>query len=358
MDVVQYANGSPAMWLTLSGKALARRADEVIAALRSSIAAPEFSTAAVAEAIAAQRGEQEKLLVYPWSAPRLALSLAAAGLDDAGALRERMTGVTRLAFLRELDPEEAAFQLTAVAQAVCSRAHGFGSAQGNAVPRLADQLSAWLAAMPEAEPPGPLPTGLVNGYLGSGEARTATAAHAFNDLARQAVSFARPDAAALTVAASVVSSGTAVHRISRERGAYGANAIFDHDHGHVTFTSWYDPQVLATFGSFQTAIRSVSEGQLEPGQVNAAAARLLASHSATLSGDELARRDWDDRMRGIGHDVQRAFSEEPLAATPAGVRNALTTYLGGSRHATIGSADRISKAAAERAGWFSRVLPA
>ncbi len=342
--------------LLVQGKALGRNDEAFVEILRDILASLTFEPDRLKDIIAEYRSQFETYLTM--AGMRYAELMAKARLTGPGALLERLSGLTQLHALRELngrgaDLDETIADLTAVREAVF-RGGGLQvvvTADDDRLAGLEGLVTAMLADLPsDATPSGGLPEPV------GGErfpARTTGVPVAYNARVLKTVPFEHPDAPALMALGKWLRNFF-LHREIREKGgAYGSHSAADVENGTFTFWSYRDPHVARTFETFERSAREAA-ADLDPEQVKEAVLQALSDVDPLLSPDMKGRRRFFDEVCGYTREVRRGFREGLLEVTPADIARVATTYLAadGAVLASVGNAQKLEEANATLGGIF------
>lgn len=152
---------------------------------------------------------------------------------------------------------------------------------------------------------------------------------AYNAKVFPTVPYTHPDAPALMALGHFFRS-TFLHRELREKGgAYGAGARapWDDDRGTFSMWSYRDPEIVRTFETFDRAVASVLDGEIDPQDVRDAVLASCSTVDPLLSPDTKApKRFYDDRS-GYTPEVQAAFKAGLLRVGAEDLRRVAEAYL-------------------------------
>jgi Zn-dependent M16 (insulinase) family peptidase len=217
-------------------------------------------------------------------------------------------------------------------------------AVGLAVDALSDELEAIADGGTRAGRLGEAATELTH------DARTFGQPTAFNCELWRVPAGAHPDAAALLVAGSVISS-LVRGDVVRGGTAYGAACDAFSDPGSLACWSIRDPNIVRTYDAFESAVAKVRAGDFDH------EAFALAKFEASIASDMpesppgTAFRAFVRNKAGFGPDAQVRFADTVASLTPDDVRDAAERHLS----ATSSRASLTSPEMAAQAGCFGAV---
>lgn len=344
---------------TISGKALARNHDEFFAILHDLLTAIEFDEERLHELIAELRAHKEAAVVGAGTA--YAQYLASSKLSPAGALEERLNGISQLALLKtlgKLEPSglsELIGDLGEIAKhlfrneglRICVTAEEKSLAE---IQMLLEKTMADLSRNGEKRNPEQVEVNPGPRH----EARTTSVPIAFNVRMHKAVGFTHPDAPAL-LALGYFMRATYLHREIREKGgAYGSGASFDAEKGQFTFSSYRDPNIARTYRAFQQAIEFVTGGNLDPEEVKEAILSASGAVDPLESPDTKGRRRFFDDLSGYSLERREQFKKGLLSLSEDDLVRVAGTYLANGDYymSTISNEEMIADANSEMDGVF------
>jgi presequence protease len=343
---------------TLSGKALARNSEEFVEIVQDLVGDVQFDRTRLRELIAEQRTRMETSVLQAGHA--FAQSLATSKLSLAGALQERLSGLSQLNLLRELNELDDAGLDGLIHELEAIRDHLFRSsglevcltAESGEIELLSKVTDGALATLPDepaddAGEPCPVPP-LTH------EARTTSLMVAFNAKVFPAPGFLHPDAPALSVLGSYLQS-TFVHREVRESGgAYGGYSSFNHEAGTFWLGSYRDPHITRTYENFERAVRYVLEDEIDPQDLKEAMLSTCGRLDPLLSPDTKGRRRFFNDLAGYTIEEQARFKQGVLSVTDEDLRRVAKAHLSGdgAAMATVASPAKIEEANKDLGGIF------
>ncbi|HEX4215008.1 MAG TPA: insulinase family protein [Candidatus Dormibacteraeota bacterium] len=348
-------------WLTIGGKALARKQGQLLGIIGDIMASAVFEPARVAQVLAEQRTRMEARIAPAGSA--LAMGQARARQDGGQALRDRLSGLGALARLRAAaetgGAEGASVRLGELHRALFSRDHlcVCVTCEEGAIEEIARRLEEVLGALPAGVGAADLP--LPEPLPGRAVARTATVPVAYNARAFVGPGYEDPDAAPLQVAAHL-SRSTFLWRELRERGgAYGAHADASGLGSSFWFNSYRDPHIVRTFRIFDEAIIRLCEGPVEDEDLQGAIRSVWRQLDPTDSPDSRGRSAFVRRIAGLDPELRLAHRERVLGVTVEQIREVSAKYLRNQPGviATVAGNAKVEEALAEDPELFDVVEP-
>lgn len=317
---------------TLSGKALTRNHEPLLAILRDFATSLRFDRRHLRNLVGQHRAGLESSVV---SAGHLyALRQALAQLGGAGVVQERLGGLTQLATARRLAAREEADLDPVIADLERIRDHLFRSgsvqvcitSEAEELPALRDAVLEILAALPAAGPPSS--NGRVTApAVRQAVARTTAVPVAYDAAAWPTVSYAHPDAPTLHVLSHYLRN-TYLHREVREKGgAYGGFASASTEGGHFAMMSYRDPHIVRTLRVYREAVRVVREEPVKPDDLREAILRASADVDPLLSADSKGRARFFAEMAGYTLARRQAYKAGLLAVTVDRLREVAADYL-------------------------------
>ncbi|MEO5349006.1 MAG: insulinase family protein [Magnetococcus sp. YQC-3] len=348
-------------FFTLSAKGLTRHQDAVIQLVRDTYTTPRFDELNRLRELVAQMRASAELQVTN-NGHGLALSAAAAALNPVAALNDRWSGMGSIARLKQLDnalddPQalaDFAQRLEAI-HAYMLQAPGqlLVAGESRDFAAIADSLTrCWGSdAAGKATPLTSHPLGQQRKIAWS----TVTTVH-FSAKVYPAVSYAHPDAPALSVLGPFLKFGY-LHKAIRERGgAYGSGAGLDVDTGTFRFFSYRDPRLTETLADFDRSLQWLVENRHSAESLEEAILNIIGGidRPASPAGD--ARRAFHDALYGRTPEQRRLFRSQVLQVSVAQMREVAHRYLQPEK-ATLGvvsNAVTLAKEAQE--GWLIQSL--
>jgi len=327
--------------VSLRGKALSRKQQELFAILADYCASPDFSD------ITRLRDVLKQLKVafenaIPGNGHLYALRAGSAHLTAAGRIRENFYGISLLQRLRILvDSDDEQLRQTAAAlQQLGQQLTGRGRLRCAITAEEADfaavlpPLESFLQHLPMAAachafPPGdfsPDPAHL--GWAGSVPVAYVTRAYA-------TAPYTHPDAAPLMVLARLLRAEY-LHREIREKGgAYGGQVSYDPEAGIFAMLSYRDPHLIRTLKVFDDAVSWAVRGDFG---VDALREALLSTFSAIdrpIAPGSRGGREFANQRQGLTLPMRQQLRERLLAVDTAALQRVAATYLRDGRTSSV-----------------------
>lgn len=314
--------------VTFSGKALARNGAELVSVLHDVIAAPKFDRERLRQLLEQRLAGLKASVVN--SGNSYANALASAQVSIAGALEERLSGLSALQTLKAIVEGEG--ELDTRLDALLAKFGRITALLLEGVPlvcltALPADLSLDLRAITgefhgEAAVGKPQP--MLLGH--APKARTTDSPVAFNAVAFQTVPYTHPDSPALLVLSRLLSSKYLLKEIREKGGAYGGNAGFDTRAGNFSMTSYRDPNVARTYQVYRDA-RAFLDTDLGERELTEAILGASKALDPLTSPDTVGRMRFYGDQAGYTPAVQEAYKARLLQVTLADLRRVMDTYL-------------------------------
>ncbi len=189
------------------------------------------------------------------------------------------------------------------------------------------------------------------------EARTAPVPVAFNVRVFKTVRYTHQDSPALLVLANYLRD-TYLHRELREKGgAYGAYAQAGVASATFYFGSYRDPNIVRTYDIFDTAVRWVTDGEIDAEALKEAILGACGDVDPLESPDIKGRREATNRVTGFSREARELFKQRLLQVTADDLRRVTGSYLLGAPavQTTVAGSDLIEAARKERPALFEVV---
>ena len=189
------------------------------------------------------------------------------------------------------------------------------------------------------------------------EARTAPVPVAFNVRVFKTVRYTHQDSPALLVLANYLRD-TYLHRELREKGgAYGAYAQAGVASATFYFGSYRDPNIVRTYDIFDTAVRWVTDGEIDAEALKEAILGACGDVDPLESPDIKGRREATNRVTGFTREARELFKQRLLQVTADDLRRVTGSYLLGAPavQTTVAGSDLIEAARKERPALFEVV---
>jgi hypothetical protein len=338
--------------IVVRGKALARNHGPFADVLRELLAELRFDAGRLRELIAEYRARFEASLVP--AGQMYASRLATAKLTEAGRLDERLSGLSQLRTLRELDAMDDLDGVVADMDAI--RDHIFRASAlqvcVTSEDRYLDELRALIGTIAAAVPAGPAPDSPAKhpdhaaGNEARHEARTAPVPVAFNARVYPTIGYTHPHAPALMVCGNYMRA-TFLHREIREKGgAYGSHAGAGREEAIFTFWSYRDPHIVRTFEAFEAAVAHVLRDPISPDDLKEAILVSCSTVDPLLSPDSRGRATFFDRLAGYTLEAKMRFKRGLLDVTADDLRTVASAYLTAddAPMAVVGAPEKVAEA--------------
>ena len=350
--------GEAAAWLFLRGKVLAPRTGEMLDILRDVLTTARWDDRDRFRQIAVEEKARMESSLASADAGYVMIRLHAP-LSEAGWAEERLRGLEFLFFLRDLvgkidaDWPTVREALERVKQALVSRDAMLcnvtldGDNWAQAGPRVRD----FLASLPSA-PAAPASWDWQTA-AGGGEAWTVPSQVNSVGKAANLYALGLAENGSTSVITRFISTSWLWQQVRVQGGAYGGTCIFDPTTGVLSYLSWRDPNVDATFGVYDGAGAFLRAAALDDKELTRSIigtigrldtyrlpdARGYVSLLRHLTGETDAwRQGWRDQVLATTEQDFRAFADVLDAMREPG------------RRVVLGSAEAISAAAARQPG--------
>jgi Zn-dependent M16 (insulinase) family peptidase len=191
------------------------------------------------------------------------------------------------------------------------------------------------------------------------EARTAPIPVAFNVRVYKTVRFVHPDAPALLVLANYLRD-TFLHREVREKGgAYGAYAQAGVASGVFYLGSYRDPNIVRTYGAYDRALLSVTDGEVDAEALKEAILGACGDVDPLESPDIKGRREATNRATGFTKQRREEFKKRLLGVSADDLRRVTRAYFldASPVETTVAGSDLVEAARRERPSLFEVVAP-
>ncbi|HWG85458.1 MAG TPA: insulinase family protein, partial [Deinococcales bacterium] len=335
--------------ITLSGKALQRNHDAFLAILRDLLADARWDRDHLKNLLGQLRARLEASFVQ--AGHQMAISLAASQFGGRDALRYRQDGLGQVALVKRLATLDAAGLDALIDDLETIRTSVFRS--GNlrvCVTSEAGQLDA-LRARLEGDLLAALPGGKAEAAAEKEpvtrdlrpQARTTAVPVAYDAKVFKTVPYTHPDAAALSVLASLLRDRFLHPEIREKGGAYGGFAVTDAESGLFAVASYRDPHIVRTFKVFEDAA-DYATGELNPTHVKEAILAAARNVDPLLSPDNKGRVRFFADLYGYTLDVRSQFKARLLATTPEDLARVSNYLRGEAALAVITSEEKIREA--------------
>ena len=355
---VRDASGAAA-WLFLRGKVLSSRTGEMLDILRDVLTTARWD----------DRDRFRQIAVEEKARMEAALASADAGfvltrlhrpLSEAGWAEEHLRGLESLFFLRglvgKIDTDWPAVRdaLERIKQALVSRDGMVCNVtlDGDNWAQAGPLVREFLASLPSA-PAASAPWDWRTAADGRGEAWTVPSQVGSVGKAANLYTLGLTESGSTSVITRFLSTSWLWQQVRVQGGAYGGTCLFDPHTGVLSFLSWRDPNVDATFGVYDGAGAFLRSAALDDKELTRSIigsigrldtyrlpdARGYVSLLRYLTGETDAwRQNWRDQILSTGEQDFRAFADVLDAMREPG------------RRVVLGSAEAISAADARQPG--------
>lgn len=321
---------------TVSGKALNRNIEAFFAILRDLTTGLSFDRAHLKNLLGQYRASLESRVVGVGHL--FARRLAEAQLSGAGALRERLEGVTqvgiakRLAALDDDGLSTLIVDLEAIREALFRNAKLCAclTAEEAQLEQVKSELRALLEKLPSDAAPIPSRAGESSpgpSRSTRAQARTTAVPVAYDALVMPTVPYTHPDAPVLMALAEYLKSRYTHPEVREKGGAYGGFATTDRETGSFAMISYRDPHIVRTFGVFKEAARFVLEQPIDAGAVKEAVLSACGTVDPLTSPDSKGRSRFFNDASGFTLEKRMTFKKRLLQVTADDLRRVAQTYL-------------------------------
>lgn len=316
----------------IQGKSLYRKLDKLLPLMRDMITSSDFSDVArLKELILKQYTGLESSINS--NAMKYALNLSCSHLSEPGQIANQWYGLEYFWRIRNFAKrfDEQAEILVAKFKELSHRLLGMQEADlvitcdGEMYKQLKEndfnglldipvkQRIAWRGnfTLPKLEPEGRLIASPV----------------AFTASVLPTISYAHPDAAALTLASCILDNKTLHPKIREQGGAYGGGSNANSLSGTFSFYSYRDPNIASTFKAFESAVEDLLKGDFdEDDLIEAKLERIQGLDAPVAPGSrgEVAYSWWRE---GKTAELRQAFRDRVLKATIEDVINAVKKHV-------------------------------
>lgn len=353
--VIRSAKGeSHGEWLTISGKSLERRRDNLLGFLDALIKNVIIDWPIIIDT--ALRMHHEIVRKLPWEGVSYAQLLAHARLHTWAAAAERLHGLSFVRELRQLatpDPIRIPVlraDIEWVARHIFARDR-LSICVASSEPGLLEFASR-VAAMVDSMSMGPtLPEELPSAPTGKSEAGILESVpHPIHVAAFETVPYEHQDAAALSVLAHYLRQNIRWEVLGDNGGAWA-----DPQGGVFSLVSWNDGRLSDSYATLAEVVNRILCDEGHPAALTRAI--IHACHSVPPSVDPV-QHSWALRRQGYTLEKRRTFRERVLATTAADLRRVAETYLSTEPvRVTIGRKAAIDAALRNNPNLFDSVSP-
>lgn len=146
-------------------------------------------------------------------------------------------------------------------------------------------------------------------------------------IAWQAPMLHEPGAAALAVAAELMTNQL-LHTALREKGgAYGGNAGYGGGSGTFTMTSYRDPRLAETYSDFDKAVDQTLDSQFTQEDIEEAIICVIKGMDKPNSPYDQVLHAWSLHQRGIGEELRQRFRTEVLTCSGDDIKAAVRRWI-------------------------------
>jgi presequence protease len=285
--------------------------------------------------------------------------LAEAQTSAAGALRERLEGVTQVGLSKNLAALDDAGIISLIADLESLRELLFRNANLTAcvtsepaqLESIKLELAALIAKLPAATSPVLTSTGAAMARQAC--ARTTAVPVAFDALVIPTVPYAHPDAAALSALGNYLNNRYTHAEIREKGGAYGGMASSDRENAVFAFMSYHDPHIVRTFQVFANAAKYMVETVIDNDGLTEAVLKACSEIDPLTSPDSKGRSQFFDTQAGFTLDLQAVFKKQLLGVTAGDLKRVAAQYLTHEgAMAVISNDEKIAIANAEMGNIF------
>ena len=336
LDALTDGDGALQVGMTFGANGLSEDQDGIAAVLSAYIGSPRFDEH---ERIAflIERMVQNRLNGLAQSGNRYAALAASAPLSPLRRFEDTVDGVAALPFLGDLQRQArtpdgvariAARLLEIHARVLaCPASVLCASVDAAEAQALADAI-----ALPT---PAPAPAAVRAGDNAAGATPANAALYATSQVNHCSIAWPAPrlheaDAAALAVAAELLTHQVLHQALREQGGAYGGSASYAANAGVFTMGSYRDPRLAATYADFGAAIERVLDTAFTHEQIEEAVICVIKALDKPDAPFDAVLTAWGQRQRGITPALRQQFRSGVLACTEADVKAAVRRWLHGA----------------------------
>lgn len=159
------------------------------------------------------------------------------------------------------------------------------------------------------------------------QAKTLALPLAYTSYAFKTIPYVHPDAAALTLAASLFDNLVLHPRIREQGGAYGAGALDNSLTGAFCFYSYRDPNISSTLDAFQEAMDTVVDGKFQERDLEEAKMEAIQGLDAPVAPGSRGDVAFSRLQEGRPMAVRQLFRNRLLSATKQEVISAVSNHV-------------------------------
>ena len=337
---------------TVSGKALTRNLTAFFEILSDLMTDLKFERSHLKNLLGQYRASLESRVVGAGHV--FARKLAEAQLSAAGALKERLEGVTQVGVAKKLAAldddglDGLINDLEAVRDALFRNANlrACLTAEVSVLEKLKSELVALLEKLPSGTAQIANSTG--ESLSLRARARTTAVPVAYDALVVPTVPYTHPDAPVLMALAEYIRSRYTHPEVREKGGAYGGFATTDRENGTFAMISYRDPHIVRTFGVFRDAAQFVTENPIDSEAVKEAVLSACGDVDPLSSPDSKGRSRFFNDAAGFTLDKRIAFKKRLLQVTVDDLRRVAETHLTqNGAMAVISNDEKIAQANTE-----------
>jgi Zn-dependent M16 (insulinase) family peptidase len=334
---------------TVSGKALARNLEPFLRILGNLTSQLRFDRTHLRNLLGQYRASLESRVVS--AGHDFAQSLAEAQLSAAGALQERLKGVTQVRLAKQLAGLDDSGLEGVITNLEAIRDHLFGrvglrvcvTAEESQLERVSQHLETMLHTWPAFTRANNTDTSITLNR--KPQARTTAVPVAYDAWVVPTVPYTHPDAGALLVLSKYLRSKYTHPEVREKGGAYGGYAIAEPESGVFSLLSYRDPHIKRTFDVFQNAQAFVQQTTISPEELKEAILSACKSVDPLLSPDSKGRVRFFGDQAGFTLALRKAFKRQLLTVTADDLRRVARTYLSQEpARAVISNEDKVRQA--------------
>ncbi|MDB6081344.1 MAG: Metalloprotease, partial [Chlamydiia bacterium] len=159
------------------------------------------------------------------------------------------------------------------------------------------------------------------------QARIISSPVSFTARAFQALSYAHPDAAYVSLAANIFDNQTLHKRIREQGGAYGGGTSYNPTSGNFYFYSFRDPHIASTVEAFKEAMKAALSNDIDESELEEAKLEMIQTLDAPVPPGDRGEVAYSRYREGKTEETRQAFREKLLAATQEDVKRAIENYI-------------------------------
>jgi presequence protease len=316
---------------TVSGKALNRNVAAFFEILTDLMTDLKFDRAHLKNLLGQYRASLESRVIGVGHL--FARKLAEAQLSKAGALKERLEGITQIGIAKKLAAldddglSSLIADLETIQKALFRNANlrACLTAEETQLERVTSELSALFGKLPSGTSTVSASTG--EPWAVHPQARTTAVPVAYDALVIPTVPYTHPDAPVLMALAEYIRSRYTHPEVREKGGAYGGFATTDRENGSFAMISYRDPHIVRTFGVFRDAARFVLDKPIDDEAAKEAVLSACSDVDPLSSPDSKGRSRFFNDLAGFTLDKRIAFKTRLLQVTADDLRRVAQTYL-------------------------------